>query len=115
MLEVSIGAMTLGLRTHAGNTRLTEFLDISADFGPSVLPTYELESLVLTEMPRKHMVVLVLHNAEAEVVGIGDVNPVVEAKETGRINRPVAFRIRKVFSSNSVRGKSGNNVGMQRF
>ena len=113
LFQVTIWLMALGLGLHAGNTRLAKVLDIGVDLGPSVVMSDKFQGLILSEMARKGMVMLVLHDFEPEVVDIGNVNAIIQSKETIGSDSPTTFRAGKMSRSDQVRSKRGDDVGME--
>ena len=47
---------------------------------------YEFQSLVLSEMSREGVIVLIAKNIKTEVVGVRDIDTVVEMEETIGVN-----------------------------
>ena len=70
LLECAIGFVTTVFGTHTGSTGSEVVLNEGAEVWPEILLTNEGEGLVLSIMSSKNMVMLVLENAEMEIVGV---------------------------------------------
>ena len=66
--------MALGFCSHACCAGLDIFLYEFMESGPSVIPSDEINCLVLTEMSGKNVVMLISENADSKVVYIGNID-----------------------------------------
>jgi len=82
LLEKSVRSVTLRLRAHAGGTGLAVVFDEVPKSGPDVFASDQFNSLVLTHVTGKDVVVLIAEDAESQVVVVWDVNAVVMSKIT---------------------------------
>jgi hypothetical protein len=83
LLEKSVGSVTLRLRAHAGGTGLAVVFDKVTKSGPDVLASNQFNSLVLTHVTGKDVVVLIVEDTESQfVVVCWDVDAVVMSNIT---------------------------------
>ena len=66
--------MALRFCSHAGCAGLNILLYIFTESRPSVIPSDEINCLVLTGMSGKNVVVLIVENAESKVVCLGNID-----------------------------------------
>ena len=103
----------MGFGPHTGIAGFAECYDIRADLRPSVLTMDQLQGLVLTKVARKHVIMLVLHDSEVEVVGVRNIDAVVKLKESVRSDGPSSFRFRKVIRDRGVERKGSQDIGVK--
>jgi hypothetical protein len=114
LLEKSVGTVSLRLGTEAGDTGFAEGLDQGSELWPGVLASNEFKGLVLAEMSGERMIVLVLEDSESEVIGVGNVNAVIQSEETFGVGRPTRIRGGvKVFRGNRVGVKCRTDIGVE--
>ena len=74
--------MALRFGTHAGGTGVAILFDEVTYSGPGVILLDQFKGLVLTRVSGEDVIVLGLKYAELEVIGVGNVDPVVQSEET---------------------------------
>ena len=78
LLQSSIGFMMLQLGSHAGSTRLDVSLHEPAESWSIKFPAGYCDSLGLTKMARKKVIMFELEDLSAEICRVRDVNKTIK-------------------------------------
>ena len=82
LLQSAVGEVTGDLRSRAGHAGLAVVSDEELESGPSVVAENKCLGLVLSPVACRRMVVTGSKDPESEVVGVRDIDAIVESKET---------------------------------
>ena len=82
---------------------------------PSVLALDKTNSLILTGVSSKYVVVLMVEDSEMEVRGVRNVDTSIVEEITCIVNRPVGIRIIQEGKASGVGRKSREDVGVELF
>jgi len=82
LLEKTVGLVTLRFGVHTCGARLAEIDDEGLEVGPNVSSANERHCLVLSKVPRYHMIVIILEYLESKVVSLRDIDSAIKPKET---------------------------------
>ena len=107
--------MTLGFGAHTSSTRLAILLNKVAHTRPSVLALDKTNSLILTGVSSKYVVMLMAEDLETEVRGVGNVDMSIVEEITCIINRPAGIRILQEGKVSGVGQESREDVGVELF
>jgi hypothetical protein len=78
LLDESIWTMSFGFGSSASHTGVAVIGSEGAETGPDVFTSYKFNCLVLSEVTRDRMIVLELEDSKMEIVGVRDINPIVQ-------------------------------------
>jgi hypothetical protein len=70
--------MSFGFRSSASRTGVAVICSEQAESGPDVFASYTFDCLVLSEVTGDRVIVLELEDSKAEIVGVRDINPIVQ-------------------------------------
>ena len=101
--------MTLGFSVHTSSTRLAILLNEVTHTRPSILALDKTNSLILTGVSSKYVVMLMAEDSEMEVGGVGNVDTSIVEKITCIVNRPAGIRILQEGKVSGVGRKSGED------
>ena len=107
--------MTLGFGAHTSSTRLAILLNKVMHTRPSILALAKTNSLILTRVSSKYVVMLMAEDSETEDGGVGNVDMSIVKEITCIINRPVGIQILQEGKVSRVGQKSGEDVGVELF
>ena len=107
--------MTLGFSAHTSSTRLAILLNKVVHTRPSVLVLDKTNSLILTRVSSKYVVVLMTEDSETEVRGVGNVDMSIVEEITCIVNRPAGIRILQEGKVSGVSWKSREDVRVELF
>jgi hypothetical protein len=78
LLDEPIRTMSFGFRSSTRRTRVAVIGSERAETGPDVFASYKFDCLVLSEVTGDRMIVLELEDSKAEIVGVQNINPIVQ-------------------------------------
>ena len=69
--------MLLRFGSHTNSTRLAIFLDEVVESWPSVFSLYSFDSLILTRVISKYVIMFIMKDIKSEVSRVGNVNEII--------------------------------------
>ena len=105
----------LGFSAHTSSTRLAILLNKITHTRPSVLVLDKTNSLILTRVSSKYVVMLMVEDSEMEVGGVRNVDTSIVEEITCIVNRPAGIQILQEGKVSGVGQKSGEDVGVELF
>jgi hypothetical protein len=78
LLDEPIRTMSFGFCPSASRTGVAVIGSEGAETRPDIFTSYKLDCLVLSEVTGDRMIVLELEDSKVEIVGVWDINPIVQ-------------------------------------
>ena len=107
--------MTLGFSAHTSSTRLAILLNEVMHTRPSVLVLDKTNSLILTGVSSKYVVMLMAEDLETEVGGVRNVDTSIVEEITCIVNQPAGIQILQEGKVSRVGWKSREDVRVELF